>query len=163
MTPEWLIAGAALCSAVAAIAAAVAAWYSNRVASRSHDLHRWAVHGANVHATIGWFPGDQATFELTVRNDGPGVAYGVYAEVAPASSGFSGMAPHINSSWHERFDLAPADTRVLTGNWRQHSEKRMKVGLHWTERADDGTERTPPPRWITVYREDPPSVPPREP
>lgn len=96
-----------------------------------------------------------------MRNDGPGVAYGVYAEVAPASSGFSGMAPHIDSGWHERFDLAPADTRVLSGIWRQHSEKWMKVGLHWTERADDGRERTPPTRWITLHRADPPAFDPR--
>jgi len=87
-------------------------------------LHLWSIHGANVHATISSFPDDGITYELTVRNDGPGVAYGVYAEVAPASPGFGGMAPHIDSSWHQRFDLAPADTRVLTGHWRQqHSEK----------------------------------------
>lgn len=159
MTPEWLIAGATLFSAIAAIAAAVAAWYSNRVARRSHDLHRWSIYGAKVHATIAWFPGDQATYELTVRNDGPGVAYGVHAEVAPASSGFSGMAPHINSSWHQRFDLAPADTRVLTGSWRQHSsEKWMKVGLHWMERAED--EERPRERWIKLHRADPPAVQP---
>lgn len=67
-----------------------------------------------------------------MRNDGPGVAYGVRAEVAAASPGFIREAPRIDSSWHKRFDLAPADTRVVSGIWRQHSEKWMKVGLHWT-------------------------------
>ncbi|MEX2575287.1 MAG: hypothetical protein WD382_01415 [Halofilum sp. (in: g-proteobacteria)] len=161
MDPTTWIAVAASFSAFASFAAAWAAINSNQIARRSHDVQRWSVHGANVHATVGWGP-DQYTFELTVRNDGPGVAYGVHAEVAPATGNFSGVLPKIETSWQDRFDLAPADQRVLTEEWRQHSDRWLKVGLHWTERADDGVERTPPIRWMTVYRENPPSVPMRE-
>lgn len=159
MDPTVWIAIAATFSAAASFAAAWAAYKSNENAKRSHDLHRWSIHGANVHATGQWGR-DQESFELTVRNDGPGVAYKVHAEVRPATDEYSGVLPEIDSSPQDSFDLAPADHRVLTGRWRQHSEQWLRVGLHWTERADDGAERVQS-RWMTIYRQDPPSAPMR--
>jgi hypothetical protein len=150
MNPTTWLAIAASFSAIASFAAAWAAYKSNQAARRSHDLHRWSVHGANVHATCAW-AANQESFELTVRNDGPGVAYGVYAEVRPATEHFSGVRPKIESSDQGGFDLAPADRQVLKGEWRQLTEQWLKVGLHWTERADDGTERTQS-RWIVMHR-----------
>ncbi len=155
----WLAIAAAF-SAVASFSAAWAAYKSNRIANQFHDLHRWSVHRANVHATCAWGQ-DQESFELTVRNDGPGIAYGVNAELRAGTENFSGPPPQIQPSYQERFDLVPGDHRVLAGEWRQVSERWLRVGLHWTERADDGTERAQS-RWIVMYRNNSPKTPTRE-
>lgn len=154
----WIAIAAAF-SAAASFAAAWAAYKSNDIAKRSHDLHRWSIHGAHVYATGAWGP-DQVSFELTVHNDGPGVAYDVRAEVQRATDQSGGVRPELDFSDGDRFDLAPGGCRVLTGVWRQHSDQWLKVGLHWTERADDGVER-PQSRWMLIYRDSPPSTPMR--
>lgn len=155
MSPEWLIGGATLFSAFAAGAAAVAAWYSGRVAAQSHELHRWAIHGASVHASVSWAY-DGYEFTLLAHNDGPGVAYGVRCEVAPGSLGFDGVLPKLESGPNDRYDLPPAAECGFSGEWRQHSEKWLRVGLHWIERADDGAERKRE-RWIDLKRPTPPA------
>lgn len=122
MTPTTWFAIAASFSAIASFAAAWAVYESKQTAHRFHDLHRWSLHGANVQATCAWAQ-DQESFKLTVRNEGPGSAYEVYAEVGAARENFIDPLPEIDPSNQWRFDLAPGQHRVLNGQWQQLSEK----------------------------------------
>lgn len=154
MYVEWLSAITALMIAGATIFAAKAARTSAQAARDSREILKWQINGANVHAIIEWtdFRHD---FRVVVQNDGPEVAYGVYADGEPDGESFDGSPPEIDSNWHSRIDISPNDRCTVHGVWRQHSEHWMRVRIYWHERADDDTAR-PRERLLRVYRPSPP-------